>query len=412
MLRLVKAPFALVVIFLAGCGQSKPVAPATVQDPAPVIKSEPGIDVPKVKVEPTSTAALVATAADGTAEATFQQTLIAFQDGRLDTAFEFLPPSYQADVEKIVQTFAGTMDAELWSHAFQVLNKVANLLKTKKELILNLEGVKRFPQIDAIKPYWDAIAARIKDIATSEIADLNKLKQSDVRKLLVSGNQLLAGLPLPKFGDVQVTTVKSDSNTAILSYKESQNPESKEVEFVRVEGKWLPKSIATGWAAGIEDARRRIEGLPGQLAQWKPEAMKQFDNVNGMLDQIQAAKTKEEFTSAVMPLMFTMAFGAQLAQQAMRDAETNPRTGNAVNCLINRELTDVELTALKDAVTTSLGAAGSKPDYELIPNDGKTRCRFTPVADVDALVLTVKKHFSGSSVRLDAETKTIYVDLK
>ena len=140
--------------------------------------------------------------------------------------------------------------------------------------------------------------------------------------------------------------------------------------------------------------------------------MKQFESVGGMLDQLQAAKTSEEFNAAVAPLMFTIAFSAQMAQQAMKDADNQSRKGTAVNCLINRELNESELTELKDTVLKSLGDSRAQSDYELIPNDGKTRCRFTPVTHPDALVQVLKQHFSGGTVRWDADAKTIYVEFK
>ena len=410
MFRALRLWFILSVATTLGCGQAKPVA-ETASNSEPVAKAASTTQTPKVKVEPTSTASLVATASDGTAQAAFQNTLIAFQEGRLDRAYDFLPQSFQTDVENIVKTFADKMDAELWSDAFNLLKKVATVLKTKKEMILGLDGVKKFPQIDQIKPHWDAIADGLNDAATSEVADLSQLKKAGVRQLLASGSRLLSGMPLPQFGDVKVTTVKTDGDSATLSYTESRGSEPKEVEFVRVEGKWLPKTIATGWTSGVEETRAKIGELSNRISAWKPEVTKQFDTISGMLDQIQSSKTPQEFQSAVMPLVFTMAFGAQIAQQAIRDAEGSSRKENSIYCVINRELTDSELTALKDVVLKSMEGTGLTPDYELIPNDGKTRCRFTPVADPESLISLLKKHFSGASLRWDSTTKTIFLDL-
>ena len=408
--RFLNLSLVIVLLFSTGCSQAKP-DPVTAETDQPVIKAAAPVETPKANVEGSTPVALIATAGEGTAEATFQRTLIAFQEGRLDAAYDFLPGSYQTDVDKLVQTFADKMDSDVWSGIFRLLNKTAKLLQTKKALILSLDGVKRLPQIEQIKPHWDTIASGLRDVATSEVADLSKLKGADVRQLLVAGSRLLTGIPLPKFGDVTVTTVKSDAESATLSYKESRDAAPQEVEFVRIEGKWLPKSIATGWTSGMEEARARLGELPAQISAWKPEALKQFDSIAGMLDQLQGAKTAEEFNAAVAPLVFTIAFGAQLAQQAMLDSASAPRKGNAVNCVINRELKDAELTALRDRVLASVGDSGSRSDYELIPNDGKTRCRFTPIVDPQALVEVLKQHFEGANVRWDGATKTISVEL-
>ncbi len=400
--------------FLAGCGAAKTqtppgpaestAAPKTGADPveSPAIPAESGENSPAV--------ALVPTATNGTAESTFQQVLVAFQEGRLEAVFDFLPPSHQAEVEQLLQAFADKMDPELWSELFQLLNKSANLLKSKKELILSLDGVKKLPQIDAIKPYWEGITNGLRDAATSDIADLKQLKRANTRQLLAAGSRLLAGMQLPSFADIEVTTVQATDEQATLSYRDAKNAAPKQVEFVRVEGKWLPQSIATGWPVAMADAKARLAELPSQLAILKPEALRQMSSIAGMLDQLQGAKTKDEFSAAAVPLVFTVAFGAQMAQQAIEEAATTPRQGNAVHLIINRELTDGELTRLKTAVFDSLGDSAANTDYEFIPNDGKTRCRFVPITDLPGLLTVLKTHFEGTSVRFDAETKTIFVD--
>ncbi len=408
--QLIKTGLILALVCVVGCGQSKtvPVAPAPVTETTSPEAVKPILTDSK----PTTPIPLVTTAKEGTAESTFQQTLIAFQEGRLETVFDFLPPSYQADVNTLVHDFAAKMDPEIWSTTFKLLAKVANVLKTKKTLILSLDGVKRAPQIESIKPHWDAIATGIQDFATSEVADLSKLKQANVRELLAAGCKPLRGMPLPQFGDLQVTTIKSDTNTATLSYRETRDAEPKQVDFVVIEGKWLPKSIADGWSSGIADAKAMLEDLPNRISAVKPEAMKQIDAIDGMVDQLQSAKTSDDFSTAVAPLVFTIAFGAQMAQQSISDAATFPRKGNAAHCIVNRELSDRELTAFKDAVMAKLNDSSADADYELIPNNGKTRCRFTPVSDVSGLTALVAKHFDTAEVRLDLENRTIYVEFK
>jgi hypothetical protein len=408
----------LVVVGLAlipGCGQPKS-APVPVETPAQAKtlseqKNSELVESANPQGEPNPPVALVATSTDKkTAEQSFQQALTAFQDGRLDRLFDCLPTSYQTDVTDLVHTFAAKMDPELWSKGFGLLNKLAHLLKTKKELILGLEGLKRIPQSDAVKSNWDAMAGGLADVATSELSDLGKLKQIEASRLLESGNRMLSGLPLPKLTDIEVTTIRSEGDTATLFYKEKQNPEPRQVELVRVEGKWLPKTIAESWRGTIDNGKQRLTELPDRLASWKPEVIKQFDTIGGMLDQLQAAKTPQEFNTAMAPLVFMVAFGAQLAQQAVLESEVASRKGHAVYCIINRELKESELTQFRDFVTKILADSGSLPDYELIPNDGKTRCRFTPVVEPESLVHALEKHFEKASVRWDAETKTISVE--
>ena len=307
----VRLLFALTCV--VGCGESKPVAVAP--EPVTQARSSAVIDATKTASNPTTSIPLVSTAREGTAESTFQQTLIAFQEGRLEAVFDFLPPSYQADVNTLLHDFAGKMDAEIWSSSFNLLAKVADILKSKKTLILSMDGVRRTPQIESIKPHWDAITAGVAEIASGEVTDLSKLKQANARELLTSAGKVFRRMPLPPFDEVQVTTVKSDSTTATLSFRENRDADPKQVEFVLIEGKWLPKWIADGWSSSVADAKAMLDDLPNRVSAVKPEAMKQIDAINGMMEQLQRAKTSDEFNAAVVPLVLTFAFGAQMAQQ-------------------------------------------------------------------------------------------------
>lgn len=424
MRRIIAAGILLSVCTASGCSKTNQGPAPTTGPVEPVLRSTDTVSsregettnkTTSSAVSPVAAAngeppTLVATAPDGTAEATFQQTLIAFQEGRLDAAYDFLPLTYQTDLEKLVHEFAEKMDAELWSNSFATLSKVGTLLKTKKALILGLDQVKKSAIAPSITPHWDTIVAGVQSVANCEISTVEGLKQADLRKLLSAVSQSLSGVPLPKFGDVKVHTISSDGDAAVLTYEESKNGESHQVEFVKVEGKWLPKSIVQAWQTGIADARARLAEMPGRIAAVKPGMLQQFEIVNGMLDQLQQAKTADEFSGAAGPLMFALVFSVRQAEQAVMDAAANPHRGPPVHLVINRELTDDQLTKLKQAVLTFLD--DPKINFEMIANDGKTRCRFTSIPDAEALVAVLQKHFDGANVRLNSGTNTIQIELK
>ena len=79
MSRISNFVLAMALMIVLGCGQAKPPAvPAPIAtDPSPEIKPNSPVDGVSKTSQPTSPVALVATATEGTAEATFQQTLIA-----------------------------------------------------------------------------------------------------------------------------------------------------------------------------------------------------------------------------------------------------------------------------------------------------------------------------------------------
>jgi hypothetical protein len=277
---------------------------------------------------------------------------------------------------------------------------------------LSLDNVKKSPQFEAIKTHWDTVTIGLEEVVTSDAASLNSLKKCDVKQLLAMASQMLVdkGVRLPKFGDVTVVALDSTPNTATLSYRDRKDIEPKQVEFVKVEGKWLPKNIANGWAEMIANSKSHLASLPGQVSAVKPVILQQLEGMNGMLDQIEQAKTSEQFNNAMMPVFLSIALGKGWIEQSLKDAETKPRKANAVHIFINRELNDREQTKLKDAVLSAVD--DPNVEYEIIPNDGKTRLRFTPVSNIDVVLEVLQKEFEVAKVVSDSESRSIRVELK
>ena len=392
-----------------GCGKPPAENPAAVADHPPATVSTPVV-TPTTTTEAKAPKVEVPPPAEGSAAEAFVKTLAAFQAGRIDTVYDGLPAAFQADVESIVYLFTEKMDPELWSKSFGLLAKAATVMREKKEMIFSMELMKMVPQADSLKDNWDSIVAAIHTIAASEVADLRSLKAADLKYLLSGGSDLIQGISLPQFNNITVVTIKSDGQTETISYRESEESEPKEVEFVKLDGKWLPQSIATNWTSRIDDLKTRLSDFPDRIKQLKPQAMKQIESIEGMLGRMQGAKNRDEFTAFLMPLIFAIRYAPQTMEQSWKEAVARSRSGAAVRVEINRSLTDDEQTQLKDAIIATLDT--TDVDYEMLANDGKTRCRFSPVADGSKLVEVLEKQFEGATVRWNAETKTVQVELK
>lgn len=373
------------------------VAPAAIEP----VKSAPSASIIPDRMSVTAPA--------GSAAAAFQKTLVAFQEGRLDLVYESLPASYQTDVESLVHLFAEKMDADIWTQSFGLAGKLAAVMKSKKELILNFDAFRNHPQVELMKPNWDQFAAGLQEAASSDVANLGYLKQCEVKKLLVSANRAISGVPMPKFGNIDVSSIRQDETSATLSYRELPDGERREVEMSKVDDQWLPKTVASGWADGIAEARKRIDQIPEQIAANKASITKILDSAAKSLERIQQARNADEFAAALPPLMFSVTNATQLAQLALLESSSQTRAGNAVRIEIYFELQDDEQTKLRDAVLAHLGSPDV--DYEMLGGNSTTRCRFTPVSDPQALVAVIQKHFAGANVRFNTETKTIHVEM-
>lgn len=412
------------ILFSGGCQKPAPQVDDTkknVETTAPLRPTESSNITASDAKSPTETAAdtkseapapteLTVTAAEGSAEAAFQQILVAFQNGRFDAIYDELPERFQKDLEHLLDSFADKMDPDIWSSANTLVLDIGYTMKNQKSLILGFEAFKRSPQIELIKPHWDTISSRIVGICLDELKNFNqlkRLKKESPRRLLQIASKLLNGIPLPKFGDITVKTVKSDDTSAVLLYRESKESEPQEVVFVKVEGKWLPKSIVDSWQGMIRDTDARIAVFCDRCVTYKTDIQQNLDSIKASLVKIQHAKSSEELSQAMIPMIFTIRLGAQSIQQTFMES---PRSGHTVKIEINQLMADDEQTKLKDAVLAVINS--DLVDYEIVSTDGKTQYRFTSVPDLAALVKLLESQFPDASVRLNADTKTIKVEMK
>ena len=165
----------------------------------------------------------------------------------------------------------------------------------------------------------------MKTIATCDLASSAGLQNFDgqnfcnttVSKLAQYSESLaqLAGeaSPLSDFLNTQVTVVAADELQATLSAVVPGQAATEHV-FTKVEERWVPVDMANQWAAGIAESTANLEAMSAdQMAAQKPQIMGVLTMVDGVLTQIAAAETQEQFDQslkgAMMPLMGMMMMG-------------------------------------------------------------------------------------------------------
>ncbi len=297
------------------------------------LKKENGvvIKVPLERLSPESQqlarklAAPPAAAAD-TPDGSIRTVVVGLEQGNLRVAWDALPPSYQSDVNDLVHTFAENMDVQLWNAGTGILKKAVQILKEKKEFILahpKLQETPVDPKI--VSENWDTVVALLDSIVNSELTDLEKLKTLDVGAFLSGTGKTIAdrimaiaaimkdqdfGMAdfpgvevdpsdLASLKDAKITMLNVDGDTATVRI-EKEGGESEDVQMVRVEGKWLPKEMVDGWAAGIAEAKTALTTEMGpQLKQNKQMVLFPMNAVGAILDKILATQTQEEFNQVI-----------------------------------------------------------------------------------------------------------------
>lgn len=253
------------------------------------------------------------------------------QAGNLRAVWDAMPASYQRDVHDLIHTFAENMDADVWKAGSGLLQKAIRVLKEKKEFLLKQPALAQSPMgATAAAENWDGLVDVLETLAASELADLQKLKTLDVSAFADGtgkkvADQLAAlaksadekkmsltdfpgvpvdAMPLAGLGTAKFSTVKIEGDTATLRVENEGKTEDHEV--VRVDGKWLPKEMVDQWEEKMQAAKDALtKDMPENLKKNKMQIILPMQMVQGVLDQLLAAKTQEEFDQVVQQIMQT-----------------------------------------------------------------------------------------------------------
>ena len=264
-----------------------------------------------------------------TAEAAVRAFTQQLEQGNAHAVWDALPPRYQSDVNDVVHTFAENMDAQLWSVGVGIFQKAVRVLKDKKPFILGHPALQENPVDDAtMNANWDGLVGIFDLIVASELADLDKLKAVDVGQFLNgTGKQIMEkmtalaeavdqsgvnvedfpgmqvdAMPFAQLSQMQISTISSDGDTAVLKFVTPDGEggqKEEEVKFVLVDDKWLPGELVTDWDEGMVQIKQALTGMPQQLQANKQKAMMPMMMVGGVLDQLLAAQTQEDFNKVI-----------------------------------------------------------------------------------------------------------------
>jgi hypothetical protein len=239
-----------------------------------------------------------------------------------------MPASYQGDVNSVVQLAGTKIDVEMYNKTFSLVGRIGQIAGKQKDFIVNTslgqssdeERAKMAEGIPALVQFIEVITTS--DLATSAgLQSFDGQKFCDVTvskltKLIEELSKLSDEEGQPSLDDLRnavVAVVESDDTMATLSFTAPGQPEETS-EFTKVENRWVPTEMAADWTQSMTDAKAQLEAIsPEEVTEMKPQVMVVLTMVEGVLTQIEAAETQEQFDQALqgamMPMMGLMMMG-------------------------------------------------------------------------------------------------------
>jgi hypothetical protein len=257
----------------------------------------------------------------GGADQAVKDVVTGLADGKPVVLWQALPSSYQKDVKSLIGDLANKLDVEVYNKAFAVSRKGVKLLKDKKDFILASDATADIPQTvnkKQLTEVYDALVGILDTFVTSDLGKLDELKKADVEKFLAVTAPKLGGQfstivnfaetvnpkdpNFKKFHDgvanmknIKVTVVKAAATETTLKIDLPGETEKKEVVFVKVEGKWVPKELADTWADDMKKAKAALEQIPPIKEEIKKEVLGFLDMADKKIDELANTKTQKDF---------------------------------------------------------------------------------------------------------------------
>lgn len=226
-----------------------------------------------------------------------------------------LPESYRADITELTSTFAERMDPEVYDRVMAVANRAVEVLQQKKDLILASEAFES-AQIDR-EDFDRSMTAGItvaQTLLSSDISTLAGLGAINWQQYLATTGRTLMEQaeeieieegedPMADLETLEVEIVEIGDDTAKLRLVTADD-EPEEIDLVRVEGRWIPAEMAAKWPEAMAGARHKLDEMtPEKVAEMKGQALMGLAMAEGVIEQIAATETVEEFDAAVGPML-------------------------------------------------------------------------------------------------------------
>lgn len=254
-----------------------------------------------------------------TADAAVMQAVDSLEENDPSGIWHMLPASYQTQANGVLHDFAEKMPSDVYEQGAELAKKLENVLKSKKSLLLESPMLASAP-IDVSANYDQAVAI-IGAVTSSDLMSVESLKKADIGVLLGSiGRKLMetadkmeldqnqapfqmsqAMGAKDKLGTMNAELVSEDGDIATVRLSMEGEP-PQELEFVKIEGKWIPGDVADNWGQMIAQAKAGVADMeiPPQVAAQIKMGMTMADSV---LEQLLKAETQEDLEQVFTGLM-------------------------------------------------------------------------------------------------------------
>jgi hypothetical protein len=308
--------------------------------------------------------------------------------GRLEALADFLPEPYLRDVEALVRTAAEKLPDELWTRLRIIVAKGTEVLKKSPP------GETADESETAL--FRERLAAALDPLADEAAWDRTRWRTFDLRSFLKgpASSTFLAWRDLSPanaslLSNTLVRALEAGEDRALLEFQAPHDPEPRPVDFLLLDGKWIPKSLAEGWDDAVRTGKQRLDEWDAdRMARLTEQLRPSLMQIESTLDQMLDAERPEELQLGWWQIQSLLL----QARQAVVQRGPPPY----VEIRLAGDVTDADLTdLLEQLVQTADDPAAA--EYVTLPTVTGTVIQLSPVENVAEFLrrlsfATVKSH--------------------
>jgi hypothetical protein len=247
--------------------------------------------------------------------------------GHVRVLWDALPTKFQNDLKEVVQLANQSGDDQAFLVNQRLAAQLGRTLLAQREFFFNYPAMEQIPPpvMDMVRKMYSPTAGIISVMGDKEVMSFDMMKEGNLDSIIANMDEKLAPHiaeilrnipidfnPLASLTNINANAVTMDADDVGSIRITTPDGQDQTLQFLRIDGKWLPKGMASDWDNLMVEVRQQANVLAPEASAGAVAAAGMF---GAALGTIESAETQEEFNDVLDMYVGTImgAIGSQMS---------------------------------------------------------------------------------------------------
>ena len=231
--------------------------------------------------------------------------------GHVRVLWDALPTKFQNDLKEVVQLSNQSGDDQAFLVNQRLAAQLGRTLLAQREFFFNYPAMEQIPPpvMDMVRKMYSPTAGIISVMGDQEAISFDMMKEGNLDSIIANLDEKLAPHiaeilrnipidfnPLASLTSINANAVTMDADDVGSISITTPDGQNQTLQFLRVDGKWLPKGMAGDWDNMMAQARQQANVVAPEAS---AGAVAAAGMVGAALGTIESAETQEEFNDVL-----------------------------------------------------------------------------------------------------------------